>query len=57
MFLYKQKAPTDMVVVMEKTACPLSLGCFDPMLFMLAGNEGMHKILDEFVFRSDRTTD
>ena len=30
---------------------------FDPILFILAGNEDMHKISDEFDFRPDRTTD
>ena len=30
---------------------------FDPILFILAGNEDMHKILVEFEFRPDRTTD
>ena len=30
---------------------------FDPILFILAGNKDMHKILDEFEFRPDRTTD
>ena len=30
---------------------------FDPILFILAGNEDMHKISDEFEFRPDRTTD
>ena len=30
---------------------------FDPILFILAGNEDMHKIADEFEFRPDRTTD
>ena len=29
----------------------------DPILFKLAGNKNMHNILDEFEFRSDRTTD
>ena len=29
---------------------------FDPILFMLAGNEDMHKISDEFEFRPDRRT-
>ena len=29
----------------------------DPILFILAGNEDMHKISDEFEFRPDRTTD
>ena len=30
---------------------------FDPMFFILAGNEDMHKISDEFEFWLDRTTD
>ena len=30
---------------------------FDPILFILAGNEDMHKISNEFEFRPDRTTD
>ena len=30
---------------------------FDPILFILAGNDAMHKISDEFEFRPDRTTD
>ena len=30
---------------------------FDPIDFILAGNEDMHKISDEFEFRPDRTTD
>ena len=30
---------------------------FDPILFILAGNEDMHKISDKFQFRPDRTTD
>ena len=30
---------------------------FDPILFIIAGNEDMHKILDEFEFWPDRTTD
>ena len=30
---------------------------FDLILFIFAGNEDMHKILDEFEFRPDRTTD
>ena len=28
-----------------------------PILFILAGNEDMHKISDEFEFRPDQTTD
>ena len=30
---------------------------FDQILFILAGNEDMHKSLDEFEFRPDPTTD
>ena len=30
---------------------------FEPILFILAGNEDMHKISDEFEFRPGRTTD
>ena len=30
---------------------------FDPILFILAGNEDMHKISDMFKFWPDRTTD
>ena len=30
---------------------------FDQILFILAGNEDMHKISDEFEFRPGRTTD
>ena len=30
---------------------------FDPILFILADNEDMHKISDKFEFRPDRTTD
>ena len=40
-----------------KMVSPPFLGCFDPILFILAGNEDMHKISDEFEFRPDRTTD
>ena len=30
---------------------------FDPILLILAGDEDIHKILDEFEFWPDRTTD
>ena len=30
---------------------------FDPILFILAGNEDMHKISDKFEFWPDGTTD
>ena len=33
------------------------LSAFDPILFILAGNEDLHKISDEFEFHPDRTTD
>ena len=36
---------------------PFGLLVFDPILLILAGNGDMHKILDVFEFRPDRTTD
>ena len=42
---------------MGKMVSPPFLFVFDPILFILAGNEDMHKISDEFEFRPDRTTD
>ena len=36
---------------------PFFLVVSDPILFILAGNKDMHKILDEFQFRPRRTTD
>ena len=53
-FPRQQKASVD---IMGKMMSPPFLGCFDPVLLILAGNEDMHKISDEFEFRSDRTTD
>ena len=35
-------------VIMEKTMLPLFLGCFYPILFILAGNDDMHESLEEF---------
>ena len=43
-------------VIMEKTVLPLFLGCFYPILFILAGNDDMHMSLEEFEFRLDPTT-
>ena len=40
----------------ENDVPPFSVA-FDPILFILAGNEDMHKISDEFEFRLDLTTD
>ena len=34
---------TDRVIIMEKTVLPLFLGCFYPILFILAGNDDMHE--------------
>ena len=42
---------------MWKTMSPPFLGCFYPILFILAGNEDMYKISDEFEFRPVRTAD
>ena len=36
---------------------PFGLLVFGPILFILAGNEDMHKISDEFEFRPDWTND
>ena len=44
-------------VIMEKTVLPLFLGCFYPILFILAGNDGMPEISEEFEIRPDLTTD
>ena len=44
-------------VIMEKTMLPLFLGCFYPILFILAGNDDMHESLEEFEFRPDLNTD
>ena len=36
---------------------PFGLLVFDSILFILSGNEDMHKIPEEFDFRPDWTTD
>ena len=41
----------------EKWCLRLFSVAFHPILFILAGNEDLHQISDEFEFRSDRTTD
>ena len=41
----------------ENDAPPLFSVVFDPIRFILAGNEDMHKILDKFEFWPDWTTD
>ena len=50
-----EKIPIDSI--MGKTALPLFLGCFDRILFILVGNDDIHKSLDEFEIRPDLTTD
>ena len=54
-FPWKQKAPIDLK--WGKWCLHLFSVVFDPILLILAGNEDMHKISDEFEFRPDRTTD
>ena len=44
-------------LIMGKMMSPPSFGCFLSDTFILACNDGMHKISDEFEFRPDRTTD
>ena len=53
-FPWQQKGHID---IMGKMMSPPFLGCFYPSLFILAGNEKMHKISDEFEFQENRTTD
>ena len=52
---WQQKAPIDLK--WGKWCLHLFSVAFDPILFILAGNEDMHKISDKFEFRPDRTTD
>ena len=52
---WQQKAPIDLQ--WGKWCLHLFSVVFDPILFILAGNEDMHKILDKFEFRPDWTTD
>ena len=52
---WQQKAPIDLQ--WGKWFRHFFLVAFDPILFLLAGNEDMHKISDEFEFQPDRTTD
>ena len=52
---WQQKAPIDLQ--WGKWCLHLFSVVFDPFLFILAGNEDMHKILDKFEFRPDWTTD
>ena len=51
---WQQKAPIDLQ--WGNWCLHLFSVAFDPILFILAGREDMHKILDEFEFRPDRTT-
>ena len=44
-------------VIMEKMVLPLFLGCFYPILFILAGNDDMYESWEEFEFLPDPTTD
>ena len=44
-------------VMMEKKVLPLFLGYFYSILFILAGNDDMHKSSEEFEFLPDPTTD
>ena len=42
---------------MEKTGSPLFIGCFYPILLILAGTDDMDESSDEFEIRPARTTD
>ena len=48
---------TDRVMMEKKTVLPLFLGCFYPILLILAGNDDMHESLKEFEIRPYLTTD
>ena len=54
-FPWQQKAPIELQ--WEKRCLHLFSVVFDRIFFILAGNEDMHKISDEFEFPPDRTTD
>ena len=54
-FPWQQKAPIDLL--WGKRCIHLFSVVFDPILFILAGNEDMHKISNKFEFQPDRTTD
>ena len=54
-FPWQQKAIID--VQWGKRCLHLFSVVFDPILLVLAGNEDMHKISDEFEFGPDQTTD
>ena len=44
-------------VMMEKWCCHFFSAFFDPILFILAGNDDMHERSEEFEIRPDLTTD
>ena len=44
-------------LIMGKMVSPLFSAVYGPTLFILSGNEDMHKSLDEFDFWSDLMTD
>ena len=52
---WQQKAPIDLQ--WGKWCLYLFFVAFDPILFILADNEDMHKISEEFEFLPDRTSD
>ena len=54
-FPWQQKAPIDLQ--WGKWCCHLFSAAFGLILFILAGNENMHKISDKFEFQPDQTTD
>ena len=54
-FPWQQKAPVDLL--WENDVSTFSWLFFYPILFILAVNEGMYKISNEFEFRPDRTSD
>ena len=45
------------MLIMGETVLSRFLSCFDQILFILAGNDDIHKSLDEFKIRPDLTPD
>ena len=45
------------MLIMGETVLSRFLSCFDRILFILAGNDDIHKSLDEFKIRPDPTPD
>ena len=45
------------IIILGKLVSPYFLGCFDRILFILAGSNYIHKSLDKLKIRPNLTTD